>query len=240
MPEPASTSVRPSDVDPSGRTPGGSSAPTGRIAAGQHGGGRRRRGDLTTSLVLALLVAFLVKTFVVGIFAIPSPSMAATLPVGSRVAVEEVSYRFRDPRRGEVVVFRNPQARQSSGIGAAVAAFLEGFGVGRDADEVDLVKRVVALPGETVAVRRGQVVIDGTLLDEPYARLGGPDLAATVVPDGAYFVLGDNRAQSADSRDPSVGTVPRETIRGRAVAVLLPVGAFDTTLGAEPLPEDES
>ena len=146
------------------------------------------------------------RTHYAASYTIPSAGMEPTLVVGDYVLADNSVYRRGVPRRGDVVVFRSPMD-----------------------DRRTLVKRVVALPGERVQIRSGEVYIDGRLLSEPYARPAddvpaAPDACAyaygcveTLVPAGSYFVLGDNRGGSQDSRH--WGFVVREQIRGRAVTI---------------------
>ena len=164
-------------------------------------------------IVGAILVAFLVKTFLVQAFEIPSPSMEMTLVKGDRVLVNKLSYDLHDVNRGDVIVFTRP-------------ASLSG---GPD-DPKDLIKRVIGRPGDTVQSRDGKVYVNGRLLEEPYLQKGvvtdGMDEPVTV-PEGHVWVMGDNRGDSADSR--VFGPVPEDTIVGRAFMrmwLLLPKAAF--------------
>jgi|TARA_B100001105_G_scaffold38431_1_gene27449 signal peptidase I len=179
-----------------------------------------RRSVLEWGSVLlgALVLAMLVRAFVFQAFYIPSPSMEPTLWSGDRILVNKVSYDLHDVNRGDIVVFRAPP----------------GSGIGDD----DLIKRVIALPGERVTAEEGRLLIDGGLLIEPYlpyqegtAGFGmvpwcadGGDGACTV-PDGHVFVMGDNRPNSRDSR--YFGPVPIESIVGRAFVRVWPLGALD-------------
>jgi signal peptidase I len=146
----------------------------------------------------AILIALFVNVFVAQAMVIRGPSMQPNLYYDQRVMVEKVTYRFfHGPRRGDVVIIEVP------------------------GEDEPLIKRVVALPGEAVEVRNGQVFIDGQLLDEPWAtRQGGPDHARTLMPPFHFFVLGDNRASSRDSR--AFGSVPVDQIVGRAWLVYWP------------------
>ncbi|HEV2759714.1 MAG TPA: signal peptidase I [Acidimicrobiales bacterium] len=167
----------------------------------------------------ALLVALVIKTFLLQAFYIPSLSMAPTLKENDRVLVNKLSYDLHDVNRGDVVVFESPPNEGSA--------------------TKDLIKRVVGLPGETVEARDGQVFINGQVLDEPYLERDvqtrgpmcqvetlpgcqGPD--KVVVPADTYFVMGDNRANSRDSR--FVGAIPGDLIIGRAFVKVWPVTAL--------------
>jgi len=160
-------------------------------------------------IVGALVVALVVKTFLIQAFYIPSESMVPTLEVGDRVLVNKLSYTTGDIDRGDIVVFARPGGPGSDGI-------------------EDLIKRVVALPGETVEGRGGQVFIDGRPLAEPYL----PDAVETsvfppyVVPEDHVWLMGDNRGASDDSR--RFKAVPTDDIVGRAFVVIWPFTQLGT------------
>jgi signal peptidase I len=186
-------------------------------------GARRRAGETPLLIVAALVLAFLIKTFLVQAFFIPSGSMIPTLEIGDRVLVEKVTYRLSDPARGDVIVFRRPGAEQPSGVGPAIRSFLEGLGLAQPDEDIDLIKRVIGLPGESVEITDGVVAIDGRPLAEDYVLDHEADWGPLVVPAGAYFMLGDNRGNSDDSRY-SLGTVPRDHVVGKAFVILWPPG----------------
>jgi signal peptidase I len=170
--------------------------------------GRRssqKSGGFVEFLVI-LLVAFalvfgFVKPFVLEAFRVPSESMVPTLEVGDRFLANKFVYRFWEPERGDIVVFRS----------------VEG------GDE-DLVKRIVAVAGDEVAVENGVLRVNGEPQVEPYVNKGFPDdssfFGPTEVPEGKVFVMGDNRANSRDSR--FFGPVPIENIEGEAFASFWP------------------
>ena len=180
---------------------------------------RRRRRSRTRNLVEwavvlvgALLVAVAVKTFALQAFWIPSGSMEPTLPVNDRVLVNKIGYSIDDVERGDIIVFERP----------------DGWGVG---DIKDLIKRVIGLPGDTVSVVDGVVLIDGEPIDEPYLPDGvlTPDFFAEsgcvpecVVPEDQLFVLGDNRTNSDASNH--FGFVPFDDVVGRAFVRVWPPG----------------
>jgi signal peptidase I len=174
---------------------------------------RGRLIDYGIVAVVAIALALLIQAFLVKPYRIPSESMAATLAPRDRVLVNRVVYRLHAPERGDIVV-----------IDSAV--------VGRI-----LIKRVVALPGETISVDGGAVYIDGRRLDEPYVHRVDGETEPTEpfrgtgqawslerpykVPAGRYFLLGDNRVVSDDSRD--WGPAPRREIIGEAFFTYWPL-----------------
>ncbi len=164
----------------------------------------------------ALVVALLIKAFLLQAFYIPSASMEPTLHENDRVLVNKLSYRIGDVERGDVIVFEKPE--------------------GAPGDIDDFIKRVIGLPGETVSFSGGSVFIDGRQLDESYID-GAPTNSGPVingcsnapavpdtcvVPDGMVFVLGDNRVSSQDSR--FFGPIDEDTIVGRAFLKVWPIG----------------
>lgn len=154
--------------------------------------------NLQTALI-ALIVAFLVRAFVAEPRYIPSDSMLPTLEIGDRIAVEKVSYRFHPPRMGDMVVFRPPQQLQRIGYG----------------NDQAFIKRVIGIPGQTIAVQAGRVLIDGQPLIEPYiADPPAYQLDPLTVPEDCLFVMGDNRNNSNDSH--IWGFLPSKNVIGRA------------------------
>jgi signal peptidase I len=146
---------------------------------------------LLTSLALALFII----TFIAQSFRVDGVSMMPTLHHGDRLMIDKLSYRFREPQRGEIVVFRypaNPRHR--------------------------FIKRIIGLPGDIIEGRNHTLYLNGQPLAEDYTndRTYG-DFGPIVVPDGRYFVMGDNRNNSEDSRYPDVGPVPRHLLVGRAM-----------------------
>ncbi len=166
---------------------------------------RRRALEWPVLIVFALVSAYLIRAYVVQTFFIPSGSMHETLLEGDRVLVNKVSYHLHDVHRGDVVVFRRPPD----------------FPV----EEDDLIKRVVALPGETVEGRGGKVYVDGAPLDEPYvepACNGTRDFDRITVPADRLWVMGDNRCNSSDSR--VFGPIEDDLVVGRAFVLAWPFG----------------
>ena len=167
--------------------------------------GTRAVVDWVVVVGVALLVAILVRTFLLAHFVVDGTSMYSTLDTGDRVFVNKLSYRLHDPRRGDVVVLH-----QLTG-----------------ASERDLIKRVIALPGEEIEMRSCEVEIDGMVLVEPYLDPTvvtpgncGSDFGPVVVPEDHVFVMGDNRAGSQDSR--VLGPIDEDQIVGRAFVVFWP------------------
>jgi signal peptidase I len=168
--------------------------------------GARAFVDWVIVIAVALLVAFVVRTFVLAHFVVEGESMYSTLETGDRVFVNKLSYRLHDPNRGDVVVLH-----QITG-----------------ASERDLIKRVIGLPGETVEVRNCTVLIDGRVLNEPYldpevvtpTDCGGDYSLNGPVPEDHVFVMGDNRGGSQDSR--VIGPIAEDDLVGRAFVVFWP------------------
>lgn len=185
--------------------------------------------ELPVLLIVAVIVALVLKAFVAQAFYIPSGSMEPQLEIGDRVVVSRIAYRLHDPRRGDIVVFPSltePAPVDDGVLPARLAReLLVGLGL-RQPAETELIKRVIALPGETVEGRSGRVWIDGGELVEPYLPdgLATGDFPPTLVPEGHVFVMGDNRlpGMSQDSR--AFGPVPIDSIVGRAVARVWPPG----------------
>jgi signal peptidase I len=154
--------------------------------------------DVVSTVVPAIAIALLINIFVAQAMVVQGPSMLPTLHYDQRVMVEKVTYRVLGPRRGDVVIIE-----------------VQG-------EAEPLIKRVVALSGETVEVRDGQVFINGELLEESWTtQRGGPNYEATLIPPLHVFVLGDNRGSSRDSR--SFGPVALDHLVGRAWLIYWPL-----------------
>ncbi|HUL86528.1 MAG TPA: signal peptidase I [Actinomycetota bacterium] len=195
-------------------------------------GGRPWR-ELPILIVVAIVVAIVIKTFLVQAFFIPSTSMVPTLLEGDRVLVCRVCNHFAGIHRGEIVVFSDPHpsdGQERGLIGGALHWLGEGIGVARP-ENPDFIKRVIGLPGDVVEIDRGQVIVNGEKLDEPYLD---PDrdtrsFGKVEVPNGMLYVLGDNRLVSGDSRFPpgtGVGFVPEDKVIGRAFVTVWPPGRW--------------
>lgn len=180
--------------------------------------------------LIAVLTAVMLTNYVVQAFFIPSESMQNTLVINDRVLVNKLVYKLRDPRPGDIVVFTSPERDQievpdHGPVGDVLNEAAQGLGLRSSVQ--DLIKRVVAVEGQTVEVRIGSLFVDGKQVDEPYRRdfLPMPNYGPYKVPPGTVFVLGDNRSQSHDSR--SFGPVPESSIVGRAFALIWPLQRFD-------------
>lgn len=184
-------------------------------------------------VISAAVLAFLLKTLVAQAFYIPSGSMLPQLQINDRVVVSKLSYRLHDPRRGDIVVFDCPavscvnQKREEGGVKGILRKVAEGVGVVQPSAE-EFIKRVVALPGETVEGKDGAVYIDGRRLVEPYLPPNTitSDFAPLKIPAKHLWVMGDNRTNSSDSR--VFGPIPRSSVVGRTVLRVwpLPEAAF--------------
>ena len=183
--------------------------------------------EVPVLLVSAAVLAFLLKTLVAQAFYIPSGSMLPQLQINDRVVVSKLAYRLHPPRRGDIVVFDCPavscvhRQREDGGVGRLIRKVAEGVGVIQPSTE-EFIKRVVALPGETVEGRDGAVYVDGRRLVEPYLPPNTltSDFAPITIPGGHLWVMGDNRSNSSDSR--VFGPIPRSTVVGRTIVRVWP------------------
>ncbi len=156
-------------------------------------------------IVVALILALIIRTFIVQAFRIPSGSMIPTLLVGDHLLVEKITYRFREPKRFEIIVFKFPLDKSK-----------------------DYIKRVIGLPGDEIKIVNKEVYVNGKKLDEPYVQHTDPNVipaqfsprdnyGPVTVPKGHLFVMGDNRDNSYDSR--FWGFVPEKDIVGKAFII---------------------
>jgi signal peptidase I len=231
-------------VDEPGGADGAGSGQRGR----KHGGGkpgkpgkpgRRRRSfwrELPVLIVVALVLALLIKSFVIQAFYIPSSSMENTLEVGDRVLISKITYHMRPIHRGDIVVFDGtgswdvPTAT-STNIFSKAASELEGI-VGISHDSNIYIKRVIGVPGDHVVCcnAKGQVTVNGVALSESSYLYPGEQPSAQsfniTVPPGRLWVMGDHRLVSYDSRghmgDPGGGTIPESGVLGRAFVIIWP------------------
>ncbi|MEV6974249.1 signal peptidase I [Kitasatospora sp. NPDC093806] len=203
--------------------------------------------ELPILIGIALVLALVIKTFFVQAFSIPSESMQNTLQVGDRVLVDKLTPWFgAEPERGEVVVFHDPGGwladeptkESSNSFVRGVQDVLSFVGLMPSDNEKDLIKRVIAVGGDTVECEgEGPVKVNGVALDEPYVfpgntPCGTKPFAPVHVPEGSIWVMGDHRADSLDSRfhmdQPGGGTVPVDEVIGRAFVVAWPINRWST------------
>jgi signal peptidase I len=216
-----------SQLTPSG-SPEAASITVGGDAAAPAGSERRLLWkQFPLVVVAAVVLALLVKSFLLQAFYIPSESMLPTLERGDRVLVEKVGRHFGGPARGDVVVFeRDTLAASSADTGSPMSELGEAFkgllGLPADGTE-DLIKRVIGVAGDTVEGRGHNVWVNGEALDEDYLFDDGAtyNFPPTTVEAGMVFVMGDNRDGSQDSW--SFGPVPVDRIVGQAVLVIWPL-----------------
>ena len=179
--------------------------------------------ELPVLIVVALVVAVLIKTFLVQAFFIPSASMRDTLLEGDRVMVNKLAYRFGDVSPGDVIVFDSPLQEEGDGenlLGAIVRNVGEALGL--STPDTALIKRVIGVGGDTIEIRDNAVLVNGRQIDEPYlsASVRMADYGPFEVPAGHVFVMGDNRNQSEDSR--RFGPVPESDVIGQAFVRVWP------------------
>ena len=205
-----------------------------------------RRGGFTAVLretaivvALSLLIATLVRIFLVQAFLIPSQSMEDTLLVGDRVLVSKLTTRFGEIHRGDVIVFADPDGwlspsvdDGSTSLGDRLSDALQFVGVLPEDSEGHLIKRVIGLGGDTVVCcdDDGRITVNGVAVDESSYLRPGDEPSATEfeveVPEDELFVMGDHRSNSGDSR--VNGTVPEDRVTGRAFAVVWPVSRWES------------
>ena len=188
----------------------GEGAPTEALAAPRSQGKSVLR-EYAEALIIAVLLALVIRTFVVQAFKIPSGSMLPTLQIGDHILVSKFLYYFKPIQRGEIIVFKFPQDESR-----------------------DFIKRVIGLPGETLEIRGKQILINGKPLDEPYAvyedwsvpRLGDRErLGPILIPPDRLFMMGDNRDHSMDSR--IWGFLDTQKVKGKAFIVYFSVKSDD-------------
>jgi signal peptidase I len=189
--------------------------------------------ELPVLIVVAFVIALVVKSFLLQAFFIPSGSMEPTLGVGDRVLVEKVTYRFGEPHRGDVVVFEREQVvgleeeEDGSFLEDIADAFRGLFGFPTGSSQ-DFIKRVIAVEGDRIEGRNGRVFVNGEPIDEPYLPKGveTSPFPAVEVGEDEIFVMGDNRQNSDDSR--SFGPIPENSVVGHAFVLVWPPGSVDT------------
>jgi signal peptidase I len=204
---------------------------------------KEHHGSLGRELVLivgvALVLSVLVRTFLAQAFFVPSSSMEDTLLIQDRILVSKITTRLHGVERGEIVVFTDPggwlpEPEPVSGPAGVVRNALMFVGLLPSDTGEDLVKRVIAVGGDHIVCcdAKGRIVLNGVSLVEPYIKPGNGTSQVrfdVTVPAGRYFVMGDNRGDSSDSRyhlDDQEGTVPDADIVGRVVAVIWPISRW--------------
>lgn len=150
------------------------------------------------SIIVAIALALIIRALLLEVFLVQGDSMMPTLRNRERLIVSKVQYYFQEPSLGEIVVFQAANGR-------------------------DFIKRVIGTPGDRIEITRNGVVLNGKLLEEPYVMaLPKEPYGPVVVPENTYFVMGDNRNNSMDSRHPGVGFINEERLKGKAVLVFWP------------------
>lgn len=168
---------------------------------------RREIKEWGESIIIAFILAMIIRTFVVQAFKIPSGSMRPTLIEGDRILVNKFIYKFKEPQRGDIVIFRYPEDTKK-----------------------DFIKRMIATGGETVEIKDGAIYVNGNLVDSPHilreffyynrGDYGAVDQKIAVPPNN-YYVLGDNSSSSRDSR--YWGFVPKKYLLGKAMFIYWPL-----------------
>ncbi|MCQ4210547.1 signal peptidase I [Streptomyces longispororuber] len=242
---PAVTDPVPEDGDGVEASSTGGSGPDGDEPRSKQKKPRSFWKELPLLIVIALVLALVIKTFLVQAFSIPSASMENTLQIGDRVLVDKLTPWFgSEPDRGEVIVFHDPDQwleGEPTAEPNAVQQVLSWIGLMPSADEKDLIKRVVGVGGDTIECKgTGPLKVNGKVLNEPYVYAGNtpcsPDNAGGTfkvkVPQGKVWVMGDHRQDSMDSRyhqnDKNQGFVPVDNVVGRAIVVAWPPTHWST------------
>ncbi|WP_294156930.1 signal peptidase I [uncultured Selenomonas sp.] len=162
--------------------------------------------DWIISIVVAVVLAFLIRQFIVELYIVDGPSMRPTLQSQERLVVNKFIYSLRAPEKGEILVFKYPRDQSR-----------------------DFIKRVIATPGDTIEIKDGRVYVNDQMLNEGYIlEKTRSEYPKATVPDGTVFVMGDNRNNSEDSRFADVGFVPYSLIKGKAILVFWPFSQFKT------------
>jgi signal peptidase I len=237
--------VTPDPATPAPDSPSGAEVADEQVSAdngAKSGKNTKRRfgRDLGIIVIAALVLTVLLKAFVVQVFSIPSGSMEDTLLPGDRILVNKMVYRFRSIERGDIVVFSGSGSWDPATPGPSnpVVRFLDDAKslVGIAGPGTDYVKRVIGVPGDHVVCCNAQdlVTVNGVALNEKsyiYPGAVPSQIRFNItVPPGRLWVMGDNRADSADSRyrqtDPGIGTIPESAVVGRAFLIIWPFSRF--------------
>ncbi|MCH3950346.1 MAG: signal peptidase I [Acidaminococcus sp.] len=162
--------------------------------------------DWLISIIVAVVLAFAIRTFLVEPYMVSGPSMRPTLQNAERLIVNKLVYYTRDPKKGEIIVFKYPSDTRR-----------------------DFIKRVIATGGDTIEIKDGQTYVNGEALNETYIKEPfHTNYPKVTVPKGFIFVMGDNRNNSEDSRYSDVGFVDLKLVKGKASVVFWPLSAFKT------------
>ena len=162
--------------------------------------------DWIISIVVAVVLAFLIRQFIVELYIVDGPSMRPTLQSQERLVVNKFIYSLRAPEKGEILVFKYPRDQSR-----------------------DFIKRVIATPGDTIEIKDGRVYVNDQMQSEDYIlEKTRSEYPKSTVPEGTVFVMGDNRNNSEDSRFADVGFVPYSLIKGKAMLVFWPFSQFKT------------
>ena len=162
--------------------------------------------EWVVSISAAIILALMIRTFIVELYVVDGPSMKPTLQHEERLVVNKFIYRVREPQKGEIVIFRYP----------------------RDPSR-DFIKRVIATAGDTIEIKEGRVYVNDQLQREDFIlEKTRSEYPKATVPEGTIFVMGDNRNNSEDSRFSDVGFVPLDLVKGKAILIFWPVDDFKT------------
>jgi signal peptidase I len=187
--------------------------------------------ELVTIVVVALGLALGIQAFLVKPFRIPSESMVPTLDIGQRVLVDRVSYRFTQPDRGDIVVFKPPKGADDNMCGARHSSQSACPKPTATRSDTNFIKRVAAVGGDRVKIQGGHAIVNGHRQRDSYIR---PDNQCGIcnlpqeitIPKGYFFMMGDNRGESADSRE--WGPIPKKWMIGKAFGTYWPPGRIGT------------
>jgi signal peptidase I len=187
--------------------------------------------ELVAIVAVALGLALAIQAFLVKPFRIPSESMVPTLQIGQRVLVDRVGKHFGDYERGDVLVFKPPRGADSDMCGVRHSSRSACPSPTAERSSTNFIKRVVAVGGDRIKVVGGAVYVNGRRQKEPFARFDDDCTICNLpqeiaVPQGYYFMMGDNRGASADSRE--WGPVPKKWVIGQAFATYWPLGRIGT------------
>lgn len=179
------------------------SEPIGTPAPAKKANVKKEILEWVKAIAVALIAVLIIRTFLFMMIRVEGPSMMETLHNGDRLAVTILDMKLNGPSRGDIVICTYP------------------------GEDHLCVKRVVGMPGETIEIKNGVTYINGEALDEPYVVYPlGDTHAAVEIPEGHYFVMGDNRSNSNDSRNPSVGALAKSAINGKARMMVWPLSRF--------------